>query len=148
MHLNLNYLCSNMKKMTRKVFSEEVVQRRLDLIQKVLQAKGTEYGADKSAFHNFDESTGISLHDKNTSAAWEMCVKHLTSIKDIITDYEKHNILPTIPLLEEKIGDAINYFILIEGMFKEQIMSKGGGITPETQIHPKVKYTLTDEKTS
>jgi hypothetical protein len=124
-------------KFSRKEFSDKVVSRRLELIQKVLQAKGTEYGADKTAFHNFEEATGISLHSKKTSAAWEMCVKHLVSIKDIITDYETKGIVPSEALLEEKLGDAINYFILLEGMFKEIIANQPKEV--------KVKYSIGNE---
>jgi hypothetical protein len=31
-----------------------------------------------------------------------------------------HNSVPSIDYIEEKIGDAINYLILIEGMLKER----------------------------
>ena len=111
-------------KMTRKEFSTTVVERRLELIKTVLQSKGTEYGADITAFHNFEEAIGFSLHNKPSSTAWEFMVKHLVSIKDIITAYEKEGKLPTEAILQEKIGDAINYLILIEGLFKQEIITK------------------------
>lgn len=125
--------------MTKEDFSNQIVARRLELIKKVLESKGVEYGASKSAFHTFDESTGISLHSKNASTAWEMCVKHLTSIKNIISDFEYCGQLPSESILEEKIGDAINYFILIEGMLKEHIKA-AQKIEP---VQEKLKWTMT-----
>lgn len=110
--------------MTRKEFSEKIVEKRIELIREVLQRKGLEYGAEKNAFYNFNESTGISFHDTNIAVAWEFCVKHLTSIKDMISNFENIGTVPSNEFIEEKFGDAINYMILMEGMMKEHLANK------------------------
>lgn len=122
--------------MNRHDFTKSVVEPRLELIKEILIQKGTEYGADKSTFHNFEQASKLSFHTTPQGVAWEFMCKHLQSIKDIIEDYQKLDKLPTKELLEEKIGDAINYLILIEGMFKKEIFSKGPQV--------RVKYTVVD----
>ena len=123
--------------MHRQDFKEIVINRRLELIKSVLIDKGTEYGADKSAFHNFEQATKLSFHATPQGVAWEFMCKHLQSIKDMIDDHQQLDKVPTTEFVEEKIGDAINYLILIEGMFKKKISEHA--IKPE---EVKLKYTL------
>lgn len=121
--------------MTRKQFVEDVVQRRIKLIQDVLQTKNEEYAGQEDVFKAFTESLPLSFHDTKQAVAWEFMVKHLQSIKLIIEERAKTGKLPDEKLLEEKIGDAINYLILIEGMFKEEY-------EPVKLEQARIKYTL------
>lgn len=100
-----------------------VVEKRLDLVRKLLVSKGKEYSTDADVFHNFRAATGLSFHEAPEKVAWEFMVKHLQSIKDILDHVETggFNGYPSEALVEEKIGDAVNYLILIEGMLKERI---------------------------
>ena len=100
-----------------------IVLKRCDLIQDVLFTKNKEYANDIEAFHNFKSACGLSFHNSQEKVAWEFMVKHLQSIKDIIehVSIDGANGYPKESLVEEKIGDAINYLILIEGMLKERI---------------------------
>ena len=107
--------------MTRKQFVQDVVQRRVQLIQDVLQSKNEEYAGQEDVFKAFTESLPLSFHDTKQAVAWEFMVKHLQSIKMIIEARSKSGKIPDEKVLEEKIGDAINYLILIEGMFKEDM---------------------------
>ena len=107
--------------MTRKQFVQDVVQRRIKLIQDVLQSKNEEYAGQEDVFKAFTESLPLSFHDTKQAVAWEFMVKHLQSIKMIIEARSKSGKIPDEKVLEEKIGDAINYLILIEGMFKEDM---------------------------
>ena len=107
--------------MTRKQFVEDVVQRRVQLIKDVLQSKNEEYAGQENVFKAFTESLPLSFHDTKQAVAWEFMVKHLQSIKMIIEARSKSGKIPDEKVLEEKIGDAINYLILIEGMFKEDM---------------------------
>ena len=107
--------------MTRKQFVQDVVQRRVQLIQEVLEHKNSEYADKEDVFKAFTESLPLSFHDTKQAVAWEFMVKHLQSIKMIIEAKAKSGKLPDEKVLEEKIGDAINYLILIEGMFKEDM---------------------------
>jgi hypothetical protein len=107
--------------MTRKQFVQDVVQRRVQLIKDVLQSKNEEYAGQEDVFKAFTESLPLSFHDTKQAVAWEFMVKHLQSIKMIIEARAKTGKIPDEKVLEEKIGDAINYLILIEGMFKEDM---------------------------
>lgn len=107
--------------MTRKQFVQDVVQRRVQLIQEVLEHKNSEYADKEDVFKAFTESLPLSFHDTKQAVAWEFMVKHLQSIKMIIEAKAKTGKLPNEKVLEEKIGDAVNYLILIEGMFKEDL---------------------------
>lgn len=120
--------------MTRKQFVQDVVQRRVQLIQEVLQSKNEEYAGQEDVFKAFTEALPLSFHDTKQAVAWEFMVKHLQSIKMIIESRSK-GILPDEKILEEKIGDAINYLILIEGMFKDDM-------APAKLEEARIKYTL------
>jgi hypothetical protein len=139
--------------MTRAEFTTSVVERRIELIKKVLASKGTEYGADKSAFHNFEQGIGISFHDTPQAIAWEYMCKHLQSVKDLVENNEKLGVVPEMSLVEEKIGDAINYLILIEGMFQKQNLELEATkknselLVSTTSNYDKIKY-ITDDKKS
>jgi len=108
--------------MNQSNFNEHV-EECFERSRKVLVQKRAEYSKDKDVFHNFNNAIGISLHDTNVAVAWEYCVKHLQSIKDIIEAVETTalNLTVSKDVLSEKFGDAINYFLLIEGMLKEII---------------------------
>jgi hypothetical protein len=123
--------------MTRKQFVEEVVQRRVQLIKDVLETKNSEYADKDDVFKAFTEALPLSFHDTKQAVAWEFMVKHLQSIKMIIEARAKTGKIPDEKVLEEKIGDAINYLILIEGMFKEDII-------PVTVTEARMKYSYID----
>jgi len=123
--------------MTRKQFVEDVVQRRVQLIQNVLQRKNEEYAGKDDVFKAFTEALPLSFHDTKQAVAWEFMVKHLQSIKLIIEERAKTGKIPDEKLLEEKIGDAINYLILIEGMFKEEML-------PAKVEEARIKYSYID----
>ena len=93
----------------------KLVDERIKLIQSVLQKKGAEYANDKDVFHNFEEGTKMSFHNTREMVAWEYMMKHMISIKDMISSksaFSEHTI-------REKFGDAINYLILMEAMMLE-----------------------------
>ena len=47
-----------------------------------------------------------------------MLAKHLVSVLDMVDSFGKED-LPTTSFIDEKIGDSINYLILLEAMLKE-----------------------------
>lgn len=94
------------------VIASQTMRQIDDLIQK----KAKEYSAG-DAFSNFkDASGGLSFHDKPEMVAWEFAVKHLQSIKDIISGKVPVN----DNIIDEKINDAIVYLLLIKGMLVER----------------------------
>lgn len=107
--------------MNRETFNK-IVENRIELINDTLNHKGKEYASDQEVFHNFKHAVGISFTNSPEKVAWEMMVKHLQSIKDIIEHVSTNELspYPGESLIEEKIGDAVNYLILIEGMLKER----------------------------
>jgi hypothetical protein len=109
--------------MTRQNFNR-VIENRINLLNYVLKTKGNEYANNDEVFHNFKQAVGISFTNSPEKVAWEMMVKHLQSIKDIIHQVSISDNYPSEAFVEEKIGDAINYLILIEGMLKERIYEK------------------------
>jgi hypothetical protein len=102
--------------MTREDFSRRV-EKRIDLIRQTLLTKHKEYAKDDNVFRNFDEAAGgLSLHSTSAEVLWSYMTKHLVSIKDIVSD----NVPVTNEVVSEKIGDVINYLILLEAMLNEK----------------------------
>ena len=102
--------------MTREDFSRRV-EKRIDLVRQSLLTKHKEYAKDDNVFRNFDEAAGgLSLHGSSAEVLWSYMTKHLVSIKDIVADNK-----PVDPaVVSEKIGDIINYLILLEAMLNQQ----------------------------
>lgn len=49
-----------------------------------------------------------------------MLVKHWVSIEDVVIDERLSSAPPDHAMIDEKIGDAINYLILLEAVLKER----------------------------
>lgn len=116
--------------MNRDKFNR-IVDARCESIKQTLTKKGAEYSTDNNVFHNFDESVGISFAKSPEMVAWEYMTKHLQSIRDLV-ELTQHGYMgyPSETLVNEKIGDAINYLVLIEGMLKKRIENyRSGGIS-------------------
>lgn len=102
--------------MTREDFSRRV-EKRIDLVRQTLLTKHKEYAKDDNVFRNFDEAAGgLSLHSTSAEVLWSYMTKHLVSIKDIVSD----NAPVDTTVVSEKIGDVINYLILLEAMLNQQ----------------------------
>jgi hypothetical protein len=102
--------------MTREDFSNRV-EKRIDLIRQTLLTKHKEYAQDDNVFRNFDEAAGgFSLHSTSAEVLWSYMTKHLVSIKDIVAENKAAD--PAV--ISEKIGDVINYLILLEAMLNEK----------------------------
>ena len=102
--------------MTREDFSRRV-EKRIDLVRQTLLTKHKEYAKDDNVFRNFDEAAGgLSLHGSSSEVLWSYMTKHLVSIKDIVADNKPVD----ATVVSEKIGDVINYLILLEAMLNEQ----------------------------
>jgi hypothetical protein len=67
---------------------------------------------------NFKQA-GAMKGETPERALWGMWVKHITSIRKIVEDLDK-GIVPTLKLLSEKLGDNINYSLLLEGLIRER----------------------------
>ena len=94
---------------------DNIVRNRLNKCCTVLASKDKEYSSDDDRLHNFKvaaDMTGCTPE----KALWGMWVKHLVSVLDLVNDPSS----ATEYLLNEKIGDVIDYALLLEGLLRER----------------------------
>lgn len=111
------------------IMFQKVLEERIRMIRDVLGKKSAEYARGNDRLHNFKRVAEI----KRITTA-EACIdgfcKHLVSILDMVDDLAEGKSW-TLPAWEEKIGDAVNYLILLEAIVKENVnvaekMADGG----------------------
>lgn len=98
---------------------DELVVKRTQQIEKTLVTKGKEYRRNNDPLHNFNVAAQVN-NTTREKALWGFAVKHYVSFLDILNDIEK-GILPKEEVIDEKIGDLINYLILAEASIKDKI---------------------------
>lgn len=103
----------------KRVDFDKIVEERINKIRESLIIKGKEYQRGDNVFHNFEIASDVSGNSRE-SVMWMYCLKHFVSFMDILNDCEDEN-YPSIGHLEEKVGDIINYYILMEASIKERI---------------------------
>ncbi|MFA5408372.1 MAG: hypothetical protein WC343_06345 [Bacilli bacterium] len=101
----------------------DVVANRLGNIKAVLETKGEEYGRDNDRYHNFNVASRL-LGTSPERALIGMEIKHRVSIMDLIDLAETYPERLSYVLINEKIGDAINYLILLEGLLYNRVLNK------------------------
>ena len=92
----------------------ELLEERLKKIKETLGAKAVEYAFNNDRLHNFKVAAQLS-DNTPTHALWGMAMKHLVSVVDLVTgrlENKRKNI-------DEKIGDMINYLILLEALLED-----------------------------
>lgn len=104
--------------MTAEQF-EDIVSQRLAKTQITLIKKGKEYRRNNDPLHNFRVAAKVN-NTTEEKALWGFAVKHYVSFLDILNDIER-GLLPAEEVVDEKIGDLINYLILCEASIKEKI---------------------------
>lgn len=105
--------------MTEKEFNE-IINDRLKKIVLTLRAKGKEYAYNDDRLHNFKRAAEM-LRCSHEKALMGMLAKHMVSIMDMVDEVEAAGDNPyPMKLWEEKLGDAINYLILLEAIVKEK----------------------------
>ena len=93
-----------------EVIFEEQVKRCRD----VLFQKAQEYATNEDRLHNFKVAAAF-LQGTPEQALLGFAVKHFVSISDLVRDGELH----PAAMWDEKIGDAINYLILLRAQIIE-----------------------------
>jgi hypothetical protein len=101
--------------MNHKAF-QVVLDRRLKLISEVLGSKAKEY-ATEDRLHNFRRAASL-LGVSSFKALAGMWSKHIVSVLDMIDNLGTKDFSRSY--VDEKIGDSINYLILLEAMIVEQ----------------------------
>lgn len=105
-----------------KIEFEEIVKNRCNDINEILTNKAKEY-AKLDRLHNFKEA-GRILNITPEEALKGMTTKHTICINDMIEDCKYNNFDRPIEYVKEKIGDEINYLILLEALLTERIKNK------------------------
>ena len=96
---------------------DKIVGDRMGWCFETLCKKGDEYARDGDRLWNF-KAAGRKLNCHPAQALAGMEVKHDVSVDDIIDGLAK-GIVPPKELVAEKIGDSINYLLLLEGLIEE-----------------------------
>ncbi|MCK4349162.1 MAG: hypothetical protein KAW47_11160 [Thermoplasmatales archaeon] len=97
------------------------LEEQLIRIRKTLGKKGIEYTVDSTdRIHNFRRAAD-TLGCCPERALIGMAVKHWISILDIVDEISSSGKYPTKELIEEKIGDMVNYMLILESTIKEVI---------------------------
>lgn len=99
--------------MNQKDF-DELLNTRLAKIKDVLQSKGIGYAFNDDRLHNFKVAARLT-GQTSPEALWGMAMKHLVSVEDLIKgrlENQRGNV-------DEKLGDMINYLILLEALFED-----------------------------
>lgn len=99
-------------------FADNIVNERLEKIKSTLLIKAKEYVRDADRMHNFN--VGAKIENKSREEILHgFNLKHLISYFDMMNDISENN-YPTDEYVDEKIGDIINYMILLEMSIKER----------------------------
>jgi len=113
---------------------DEIVERRTRKIAETLTTKAKEYAADDDRFHNFNLAARIAGTTPE-KALKGMMLKHIVSVFDLIEWSYVDDGRLNEAIIDEKIGDTINYLILLEGMMKHQLSRKTERETYTQQVH-------------
>lgn len=96
---------------------EKVLAERLDKIRRVLAVKADEY-ATADRLHNFKRGAE-EMRCSPLRTCLSYMTKHWVSVLDLVDDAEAGKVDRVRRLLDEKIGDLVNYVILLEANFLE-----------------------------
>lgn len=94
-----------------------VVQTQVNRSLGTLVQKGVEYGSDVDRLHAFKQAAHLQ-NITNKEALGGMMVKHTTSIYDMINSGETYS----EEMWDEKIGDHINYLLLLRALVAEELL--------------------------
>ena len=127
---------------------DKIVAARMDWCKQTLLAKGEEYSREGDRLWNF-KSAGRKRNKHPAEALLDMKVKHDVSVDDIVDDL-KRGVVPPKEFVAEKIGDSIDYLLLLEGLIEEartqtnDLIASDGLCEKLKNISPEV-YTVPDK---
>lgn len=105
--------------MTGKDF-DKLVDKYLDQCSLLLKSKAAEYATDGDRLHNFKKAGRMKDEDPVESLDG-MWLKHRVSIQDMIDKMaEEPMYCPSEKLVFEKLGDNINYTLLLAGLIEDR----------------------------
>ena len=127
---------------------DNIVSNRMKWCEQTLLAKGEEYSREGDRLWNF-KSAGRKRNKHPAEALLDMKVKHDVSVDDIVDDL-KRGVVPPKEFVAEKIGDSIDYLLLLEGLIEEARAQANNSIAHDDlceklkNISPDV-YTVPDK---
>ena len=92
-----------------------LLENRLKKIADTLDVKGKEYGTH-DRLHNF-KAAGLATRRTPAQACTGMMAKHWVSVLDMV-ERAADGHPPTTAMIDEKIGDLVNYLILLEALLR------------------------------
>ena len=101
----------------------EVLETTIKKCIDTLSVKSNEY-ATEDRLHNFKVAAEIQNCTPITALAG-MMAKHTVSVYDLIRKHEQGAEVPK-GMWDEKIGDSINYLILLSALVQENIENRAG----------------------
>ncbi len=103
-----------------------LVVSRLEDCEAVLCKKADEYASARDRLHNF-KVAGRILNVSPITALRGMKVKHDVSVSDICNRMDNDpSYVPSKELVAEKLGDTLNYTLLLEGLIEDRRAALGG----------------------
>jgi hypothetical protein len=108
-------------------FFQYILNERVCQIEDVLAKKAREYVRNEDRLHNFNVASIISNKTREDVLWNGFALKHLVSVFDMVNDINEGK-LPKKELVDEKIGDLINYLILLEVSIKDKINNENSSI--------------------
>ena len=103
--------------MTDEQFNQ-VVAERCKKIEAILASKAKEY-ARVDRLSNFKKAAS-AMSNTPEGACVAFWMKHVISINDLTNDIASDKVA-TLEMWQEKIGDAINYMVLLEALIIERL---------------------------
>ena len=93
-----------------------VVRSTAESIVNILATKAKEYSVNDDRLHNFNQMARVNEKTVEETI-WGMASKHLSCILDMVNGSTK----PTEYLVNEKIGDMINYLVILKAHLLNEI---------------------------
>lgn len=97
---------------------ETIVAERCDKIRETIAVKAKEYVRGDDRLHNFNRGAEITGQTRERVLHGFM-LKHFISYLDILDDLDKGVVAPD-EVIDSKIGDIVNYFIILEASLKNR----------------------------
>lgn len=95
-----------------------IIEDRVRQCIDVLKRKAGEYATPTDPLHNFKVAAELQGCKPITALAGMMC-KHTVSVYDLIRAEERGDEIP-MEMWEEKIGDSINYLLLLTALLHDR----------------------------
>lgn len=111
-----------------------LLQQRLVKSEAVLGSKAGEYASKTDRLHNFKVAARIAGCSPE-KALWMMLLKHIVSVQDMVEASDQFAAHHSPEMIDEKLGDIINYMILLEGLMKERLRDQ------EIEVPPAIART-------